>query len=78
LFEDARSPRVLEQGSQYLQAWFTDQKVDALRAPDMNGSGDEKREAARKRAALEAARRKQREDEPGTKVRATKPKWLKL
>jgi hypothetical protein len=69
---------VPEQESEYLQAWVTDRKEDALRAPGVNGGGDEKREAAGKRAALEAARGKQKVDEPGTKGRATKPKWLKL
>jgi hypothetical protein len=78
LFEDARSAGVPEQESEYLQTWITDRKEDALRAPDVTGGGDEKREAAGQQAALEAARRKQKLDEPGMKGRATKPKWLKF
>lgn len=78
MFEDAKSPSVPEQESEYLQAWVTDRKEDASRAPDVNSDGDEKREAAGKRAVLEAARGEQKVDEPGTKGRAMKPKWLKL
>ncbi|GAQ86803.1 tether containing UBX domain for GLUT4 [Klebsormidium nitens] len=76
--KEAVLPSVPDSESPYLQKWVTDKREEAPQPPGLGKIGEAEREAGRKRAAMQAAGKKQTESEGGARAPKSKPKWLKI